>query len=476
MIMRSWRPSIGRVIIHGAIASALALVGHAASAAASQAEVDRLPPAVSREIALSITELIGPDRVPSASVAILRDGEIAYARAFGQATLSPARPASASTIYAIGSNSKSFTAAAIMLLVEDGRMSLDDKLSKWFPELTSASDITVRQLLTHTSGYPDFYPHDYIIPEMRRDAVPDDVLRRWASKPLEFKPGTAWQYSNTGYMIAGRIVEKVSDEPYFDFLKRRILTPLSITSAINYDRQALGAAGATAYVQAPLGPLEPVGRMGDGWTIAAGDLAMTASDLARWDRCLMSDCLLSEASRAAMLTPAHLADGSSTQYGLGLGVRQRGGQRTFSHSGGVTGFSSLHIAYPDQRTAIIVLTNRDSGTLAARLMSRVSFAVLPRSAIVTRLNRQITAIRAGVPDRSEFTGNLDDYWSRPNIVRTSATLRRLGALRTIEPQGDAISRGGLTIQEFIAEFSGGTLNISTILAPDGKFEQMSFSR
>ena len=472
MTVLSWRHFIGRGLVHGAIACALTLVSQAASAAAAQDEVDRLPPALSREIGQSVAELLGADRVPSASVAILRNGELVYARAFGQATLSPARPASAGTIYAIGSNSKSFTAAAIMLLVDEGRMSLDDKLSTWFPSLTGASTTTVRQLLTHTAGYPDYYPQDYVVPAMKKAISPDDLVRRWGTQPLDFPPGTAWQYSNTGYVIAGRIVEKVSGERLFDFLTTRIFKPLGMTSATDYDRRDVGPAGATGYVRAEFGPLESTPKLGEGWTFAAGDLAMTASDLLRWDSCLMSGCLLSATARAAMVTPMRLADGTSTDYGLGLQVTERNHRRAFGHSGGVPGFTSEHIAYPDDGIAIVVLTNAESGSLLDRLLNRLQFALLPTDGIEGRLRRHIDALQAGVPIRDELTANLNEYWAPRNVRVVSGALRRLGQLRAIKPLSPPTARGGMTVQEFQAEFSGGIISVSTIVTAAGRFEQL----
>ena len=147
---------------------------------------------------------------PSVSVAVVQDGKIAFAKAFGNADLETGRPADMNTRYAVGSISKQFTAAALLLLQEQGKLSLDDKVSKYFPNLTRAGEITIRQLLSHTSGYEDYAPQDYIIPDWTRPITPAAILDRWANKPLNFDPGTKWQYSNTNYVLAGEIFEKVS--------------------------------------------------------------------------------------------------------------------------------------------------------------------------------------------------------------------------------------------------------------------------
>src|SRR6476659_8763055 len=147
------------------------------------------------------------------------NGRIVYAAAFGKARLNPATPAVVSMHYPIGSISKQFTAACVLLLVEDGKMQLDDPVAKWFPELTRAKDVTLRMLLSHTSGYSDYAPQDYTIPAWTKPADPLKLVHEWAQKPLDFEPGTKWQYSNTNFVLAALIVEKVSGQPYWSFLK-----------------------------------------------------------------------------------------------------------------------------------------------------------------------------------------------------------------------------------------------------------------
>jgi CubicO group peptidase (beta-lactamase class C family) len=148
--------------------------------------------------------------VPSASVAVVQNGKIAYVQAYGNARLDPATPAASAMRYSIGSISKQFTATAILLLAEEGKLSLDDPVSKYVPGLTRGNEVTIRELLSHTSGYQDYWPQDYVPPLMLQPISADGIMDRWARKPLDFDPGTKWQYSNTNYVIAGVIVEKVS--------------------------------------------------------------------------------------------------------------------------------------------------------------------------------------------------------------------------------------------------------------------------
>ena len=158
-------------------------------------------------------EALAATGAPSASVAIVRGGEIAYVQAYGSARLDPVESARPSMRYSIGSVSKQFTATAILMLADEGKLSLDDPISKFVPGLTRGNEITIRQILSHTSGYQDYWPQDYVPPFMLQPTTAQAILDRWAKKPLDFEPGAQYQYSNTGYVLAGLIVEKASGQP-----------------------------------------------------------------------------------------------------------------------------------------------------------------------------------------------------------------------------------------------------------------------
>src|SRR5437870_10714103 len=190
-------------------------------------------PAIAQDTASidkAVNEILTKTGAPSASIAVVKDGKIAYVHAYGNAQIDPPRPATTDMRYSIGSISKQFTAAAILMLAEEGKLSLDDKVVRWLPELTRAKDVSIRQLLSMTSGYQDFWPQDYVMPGMLEPATPRQIAETWARKPLDFEPGTKWQYSNTNYTIAGTIAERVAGMPLIDFLRQRIFTPLQMTS------------------------------------------------------------------------------------------------------------------------------------------------------------------------------------------------------------------------------------------------------
>ena len=168
-----------------------------ASLAAITNAQTQLPADLTEKIDKVVTDTLSRTGVPSASVAIVKDGQIAYVKAYGDARIEPKTPATTGMRYSIGSISKQFTAAAILLLQEQGKLSLDDKVAKYVPDLTRANEVTIRQLLSHTSGYQDYWPQDYVMPMMLQPVTAQRIMDLWAKKQLDFEPGTKWQYSNT---------------------------------------------------------------------------------------------------------------------------------------------------------------------------------------------------------------------------------------------------------------------------------------
>jgi CubicO group peptidase (beta-lactamase class C family) len=197
----------------------------------------QLPPETASRIDSAVAKVMEETAVPSVSLAVIKDGKIAYVHAYGSASLDPATPARPEMRYCLGSVSKQFMAMAILLLVQDGKLKLDDPVVKHLPALTRAKDITIRQLLSHTSGYQDYYPLDYVAPFMTVPVTPDQILDRFARIPLDFEPGTEWQYSNTNFVAAGRILEKVTGAPLMSFLQKTHLS-----TAGNRERHRFGCA------------------------------------------------------------------------------------------------------------------------------------------------------------------------------------------------------------------------------------------
>lgn len=413
---------------------------------------------------------------PSVSIAVVQNGTIAFEKAYGKARLSPDVVARPAMRYSIGSVSKQFLAASVLLLVQDGKLSLDDRVARYLPALTRANEITVRELLSHTSGYQDYYPQDYVAPFMQKPVTAAGILDVWAKKPLDFDPGTRWQYSNTNFVVAGQIIEKVTGAPFFSFLSKRILQPLGMTSAIDLDAQTLGPSDAAGYTRFALGPARPAPPEGRGWLYAAGELAMTAHDLALWDISLIGHRLLSAASFDAMTTPVRLRNGAPTDYALGDGVSDDNGHPKLSHGGAVSGFVSLNTVWPDQRAAIVVFANMDGSRAPNSVTSGIAPILLaeaddPGAAAAQTQTRQIfDALRDGRIDRTLLSPDAAAFFTPRVLADASASLKTLGAPESFRQTGVEL-RGGMTYRHFQIKFKDQSLRLNTLTLPDGKLEQ-----
>ena len=417
--------------------------------------------------------------VPSATVAVVTHGKLAYAQAYGAAKLEPRVAATPDMQYGIGSISKQFTAAAVLLLVEDRKLSLDDKVAKWLPDLTRANEVTVRQLLSMTSGYQDFWPQDYVPPAMEKAITPQAILDHWAKQPLGFEPGTRWQYSNTNFEIAALIVEKASGKPFFQFVRTRILDPLGIASAVDFDAKGPTSVQPIGYMRFGLGPLRPATSTGPGWMYGAGELAMTARDLAKWDIAMIDQSLLKPESYRAMQTAVLLKSGVSTNYGLGVDVDMQSGHRTIEHSGEVAGFTAENIVYPDDSAAVIVLTNQDAApasTLIAIGIGRTLFTTEDASTQTrtARARAIFDGLQHGTIDRSQLTADASAYFSTQALSDFQSTLAPLGAPAAFVQTGQH-ERGGMLERVYRVTFPGRTLRVWTYEMPDGKLEQYQLS-
>jgi CubicO group peptidase (beta-lactamase class C family) len=446
------------------------LMGFAASAGAQA--VDTADAALRSRVDRIAEQVLKETGVPSASVAVVKGGKLVYARAYGKVRLEPPLAATAEMRYSIGSISKQFTAAAILLLEEQGKLSLDDAVGKYVPGLTRGNEVTIRQILSHTSGYQDYWPEDYVMTPMLKPESAQQILDTWAKKPLDFEPGTQWQYSNTNFVIAGAIVEKVSGERLMDFLEEHIFHPLGMKSAWNSDETKLTQADATPYYRHALGPLRVAPKEGRGWMFAAGELAMTAHDLALWDASLMAQTVLKPESYKEMFTEVKLKDGSGTQYGLGVFVKDRDGHRAIEHSGEVSGFVSENEVLVDDGVAVAVLTNQDAVGAASTIAQLAAPAVaeFPLTAPEEQALAIYRGLQRGKIDRTLLAPNLNDYFTAEAIEDFQESLAPLGEPLTFKQTGESL-RGGMTFRRFAIGYPHKRLSLTTYTYPDGKLEQ-----
>jgi D-alanyl-D-alanine carboxypeptidase len=427
----------------------------------------------------AVSEVMEKTGAPSVSIAVVKDGKLAYVRAYGNARVEPPLAATPEMRYSIGSVSKQFTAAAAMLLVEEGKLSLDDRVVRWLPELTRAKDVTIRQLLSMTSGYQDYWPQDYVPPLMLVPRAPLDIAKMWAQKPLDFEPGTKRQYSNTNYVIAGMIVERVAGMPLFDFMQKRIFTPLKMTSVTDIDAAPLPAGDPTRYQRFALGPLRVAPKEGKGWLFAAGGLAMTARDLALWNISMIEQSVLQPASYRAMQTDALLASGLGTRYGLGVSVGMLDGRRIIAHNGEVSGFTAENDIFVDDRAAVVVLANLDATNATSQIAGKIipllfatSDPATPKATETAR--KAFEGLQRGEIDRALFTANANAYFSEQAVKDFAASLGPLGAVQEFAQTSQGL-RGGMTLRSYRVKAGSKTLRITSFWMPDGKIEQFQIA-
>lgn len=469
------RRSFGSMLAAGLLALILSvpapLAAQASLSAGERARIDS-----------TVTTFLRETGVPSASIAVVRDGGVAYEQAYGNARLDPPTPATPSMRYSIGSVSKQFTAAAVLMLVEEGKLSLDDPVSKWLPDLTRADEVTVRQLLSMTSGYQDFWPHDYVFQRMHEPVEAEEILDRWARRPLDFDPGTKWQYSNTNYTIAGLIVEKVAGEGVYEMLRERVFGPLGMTSVTNVDRAPLGESDADGYLRNALAPLRLAPKEAPGWLFAAGELGMTAHDLALWDLSMIDQTVLAPASYHVMQTERRLENGLAVGYGLGVSVGTFDGRRRISHGGAVSGYTTSNNVFPDDGVAVVVFTNiyPGDGGAPGRIGGRVATILFESAdaadaAALDQARAVLSGLRRGELDRSLFSDNGNAYFDEATLSDYESSLGPLGEPDVFEQVAKEL-RGGMTFRAYRLRIGDVPLILTTRILPDGKIEQYEVDR
>lgn len=309
---------------------------------------------------------------PGATVILVRDGEMIFRGAAGMANLELGVPMEPNHVLRIASITKQVTAAAILLLHDRGQLDVTDNITTFLPEFpTQGERITIAHLLSHTSGIfsftdiPGYWRGDLI----RTERSVDEMIDLFANQPLRFTPGSEFSYSNSGYTLLGAIIERVSGKPYAEFLRTEIFGPLGMTDT-QYGGQHVVPRRASGYEfhEDRYFNALPISMS---HAYAAGALLSTVDDLARWNAALFGGRLLSDESLRAMTTAAELADGTTTEYGYGLYVRDQDGFRVIGHTGGIHGFSTSAQWLPDGRVYVAVLSNLENTSKANQLAWRL---------------------------------------------------------------------------------------------------------
>jgi len=324
---------------------------------------------------------VDKDRVVGLSIGVAKGDQILCVRGFGLASVELNVPATADTVYRIGSITKEFTSAAILLLVEGGRISLDDPLTKFLPDYPAhGSAVTIRQLLHHTSGVKDFTRLPAYRKEMRNDVTPDEVLGRFQNLPLNFPPGEQYRYCNSGYFLLGLVVERASGKSFREFVEQRLFRKLGLAHTYCDANSRVIPHRAAGYSRWT-GVLRNAQYISLKQTVGAGNMSSTVGDLLLWQRGLFTHRVLRTESSRTMRTRGKLSNGKSINYGLGVVVRKLDGHEAVRHGGGIPGFRADVAYYPDSELTIAVLSNTEHAN-TARISDRIARGLLPKSSKV----------------------------------------------------------------------------------------------
>ena len=294
------------------------------------------------------------NKIPGVSLAVLRKGKIILLKSYGLANVEHRVPVKPETVFQSGSIGKQFTAAAVMLLVQENKLSLDDKISKYFPDVPATwKDITVRHLLTHTSGLGDYPPEI----DLKRDYTEDELFASFKKAPLDFEPGSSWNYSNVGYVTLGILIGKITGKYYGDFIRERIFQPLQMTTARVISEADIVPNRAAGYrlVKGELSNQDWVSPSTN--STSDGSLYFSILDLAKWDAALYTGTPLTPASRDKIWSAARLRDGATKGYGFGWHLGEYHGRRLVFHGGAWQGFKTFIIRFLDTELTIIFLAN-----------------------------------------------------------------------------------------------------------------------
>jgi D-alanyl-D-alanine carboxypeptidase len=315
-------------------------------------------------------------KVAGASVVVARQGQTILSESFGKADLELDVPMPADASFEIGSVTKQFTAAAILLLVERGKLGLDDELTKYLPDYpTHDQRITIRHLLTHTSGIKGYTELPEFGDLMPLRKSPDTLVKLFSGKPLDFAPGENLVYNNSAFFLLGLIIEKVSGQTYADFVNANLFDKVGMPGSYYCSERAIRRHHAHGY-DTFANALVLKGAISHVWPYSAGSICSTAADLSAWTAALHGGRVLSADSYRAMTTPATLSDGTKTRYGFGIGLSDIRGRRAIAHGGGINGFLSEVEYYPDSGLSIVVLLNTAGPVNPSELARDIADVVL----------------------------------------------------------------------------------------------------
>ncbi len=412
------------------------------------------------EVDKYVLSQLAEKHIPGAAIAVIKNGKVIKTEGYGLASVEFNAPVTTETVFEIGSVSKQITAAAIMLLVEDGKINLDDKISKYLPNTPEAwKDVSVRHLLTHTSGVKSYTSLGGF--ELSKRYKVGDFIKELSPQPLDFAPGSAYRYSNSGYSLLGYIIESASGKNYWEFLQTRIFNLLKMNSTADRDPQFIIKNRATGY-EWENGRL--VGRDYELTDLfSAGAIVSTISDMAKWDIALRDETLLKNESKAMIWKPFTLTGGKENPYGFGWNVGEFRGQKLLNHGGQTAGFAANISRYTDADLDIIVLTNlgtQGAGSAIARGIAKIYVPSISLKNLKTQAETDAKiskSVRNALEEVSQNKMNSellsDDLIKNLSTERAKAENGRIssfGKIKKIDFVGEETS-GGKRIYRYKAE-------------------------
>ena len=447
--------------------------------ACSQSAAAGSPPAAAAVDAY-VQKALADRTLPGASVAVIKDGKVVLAKGYGFSDVEKGIQASEQTIYQLASVTKPFTAMATLMLVEDGKLSLDGRITEILPGLPAAwGGVTVRHLLSHTSGiksYTDVFGAQKV-PEGKVFTA-GEILALVKDAPPVFAPGERYAYCNTGYYLLGMIIEKVAGKPYATFLADRIFKPLGMRSTSLDDYADARPHRARGYTLAQ-GTSAPAGHTHPSQPFSAGALVSTVVDLAKWEAALGARKLLKPASYDLMWTPARFNDGKASGYALGWQVDTYRTRPRQAHGGGITGFSTFFARYPEDKVTVVVLVNQqgNAGGALANGIAELFIPALQTNApkpvtdadpqTTATLKAMIAAAAGGTVDPELLTPGFRGFLLPDRIKEGPQMMGRHGPLNAFELMEET-TRDGNRVRVYRATFGTTPIRATFVLSPENK--------
>ncbi len=440
----------------------------AASFAAGQADIGKI-----------VRESMELTKTPGLTVAIVRDGK-AEITGYGFADLEHRVPAKADTVFEIGSVTKQFTATLVMMMLEQGKLKLDESILTYMPDLPAEwKGVTVRHLLNHTSGIKSYTAVPAFAGVMAKPASHSALIKLVSAEKADFAPGDKWLYNNTGYYLLGMLLERLEKKPYRELMRDLITDPLGMANTDLYLTSEVVPNRAKGYSVLSGGRVVNAPYMDMGWPFAAGSLMSTASDMVKWDAAQGSGKLLKPESWKQMWTPTVLNDKSTFPYGFGWGLSKLPGSEVIEHGGAIPGFQAQISRFPSKKLSVIVLSNALPG-MTEKLAQEIAAALDPSLAkpvdakiedkdptLTARLRKLFEASLVGKADPNEFAEDMRKRLFPDAILVARDQIAPLGPLKSFELIGESTS-GESKIRVYGVTLGTTRLKLTHVLDATGK--------